>query len=161
METGQHAQGINHAGVTTKLHLAITAEQHIGEGLLTGGNVSDITGADALTAAVVGCYVVEDRGYDCDHHRRELQANNIIPVIPVRKNRKRIEMFFGRIKENRRLIVRYEKLDATFLGFMALGIVEAFYPGSCMANVQQIRPPIWATRHPERGRTMSCTLSAL
>jgi hypothetical protein len=42
--------------------LAITAEHHFVEGLLTGGNVSDITVADTLTAAVVGCYVVEDMG---------------------------------------------------------------------------------------------------
>jgi len=34
------------------------------EGLLTGGNVADITVADDLTADLVGCYVVEDRGYD-------------------------------------------------------------------------------------------------
>jgi IS5 family transposase len=74
--------------VTTKLHLAITAEDHVVEGLLTGGNVSDITVADDLTADVVGCYVVEDMGYDCDRHRRELEANNNIPVIPGRKNRK-------------------------------------------------------------------------
>jgi transposase len=126
--------------VTTKLHLAITAEAHFVEGLLTAGNVSDITVADELTADVVGCYVVEDRGYDSDRHRRELQANNNIPVIPGRKNRRvvlydktvyklrtRIEMFFGRLKENRRLVVRYEKLDATFLGFIAIAIVKAFH----------------------------------
>jgi transposase len=127
--------------VTTKLHLAITAEDHVVEGVLTGGNVADITVADALTAAVVGCYVVEDRGYDCDRHRRELEANNNIPVIPGRKNRKvvvaydktvyklrqRIERFFGKLKENRRLAVRYDKMDATFLGFIAMAILVAFY----------------------------------
>ncbi len=127
--------------MTTKLPLALTAEDHVGEGLLTGGNVSDMTVADELTADVVGCYVVEDRGYDCDRHRRELAANNNIPVIPGRKNRKvvvlydktiyklrkRIAMFFGRLKENRRLTVRYEKMDATFLGFIAMAILAAFY----------------------------------
>jgi transposase len=127
--------------VTTKLHLAITAEDHVVEGLLTGGNVSDITVADELTADVVGCYVVEDMGYDCDRHRRELEAHNNIPVIPGHKNRKivvhydktvyklrkRIELFFGKLKENRRLTVRYEKMDATFLGFIALAILVAFY----------------------------------
>jgi transposase len=137
---GQYARGVNRAGVTTKLHLAITAEDHFVEGLLTGGNVSDITVADDLTADVVGCYVVEDMGDDCDRHRRELEANNNIPVIPVRKNRKvvvlydktvyklrkRIEIFFGKPKENRRMTVRYEKLDATFLGFIALAILVAF-----------------------------------
>jgi len=127
--------------VTTKLHLAITAEAHVVEGLLTGGNVADITVADDLTAEVVGCYVVEDMGYDCDRHRRELEANNNIPVIPGRKNRKvvvpydqtvyklrkRIELFFGKLKENRRLAVRYEKMDVTFLGFIAMAILVAFY----------------------------------
>jgi IS5 family transposase len=114
--------------VTTKLHLAITPGTpgyQVVEGQLTGGNVADITMADTLTAEIVGCYVVADKGYDSDDHRRERHANNNIPVIPGRKNRKRpieydkkryavrcrIEMFFGRRKENRRLAVRYEKTD--------------------------------------------------
>ena len=132
---------MNRAGVTTKRHLALTAEAHVVEGMLTGGNVADITVADDLTADVVGCSVVEDRGYDCDRHRRALEAHNNIPVIPGRKNRqvvvrydktvyklrRRIEMFCGRIKENRRLVVRYEKLDVTLLGFIAIAIVQAFY----------------------------------
>ena len=127
--------------MTTKLHLAITAEHHVVEGLLPGGHVADMTVADDLTADVVGCYVVADRGYDADHQRRELEAHNNIPVIPGRKNRKavvlydktvyklrnRIAMFFGKLKENRRLAVRYEKLDATLLGFIALAIINAFY----------------------------------
>jgi IS5 family transposase len=82
------SRGKNRAGVTTKLHLAITAENHVVEGLLTGGNVSDISVADDLMADVFGCYVAEDMGYDSDSHRRELEANNNIPVIPGRKNRK-------------------------------------------------------------------------
>jgi transposase len=124
--------------VTTKLHLAITPDYQIVEGQLTGGNVADITMADTLTAEIVGCYVVEDRGYDSDDHRRELRANNNVPVIPGRKNRKieivydkviyrwrrRIEMFFGKIKENRRLAVRYEKTDLAFLGFIALAAIK-------------------------------------
>ncbi|MGH6848093.1 MAG: transposase [Methylocella sp.] len=138
---GQLSRGRNRAGITTKLHLVITTENHVVEGLLTGGNVADIAVADDLMADVVGCYVAEDMGYDSDDHRRALEANNNVPVIPGRKNRKieilydkaiykwrrRIEMFFGKLKENRRLAVRYEKLDATFLGFIALAIVKAFY----------------------------------
>ncbi len=127
--------------MTTKLHLALTAEGHVVEGMLTGGQVADITIADELTAEVIGCYVVEDLGYDSDHHRRTLVGNNNIPVIPGRKNRavaiaydqtlyklrRRIEIFFGKLKENRRLAVRYDKLDTTFLGFIALAAVRAFY----------------------------------
>ena len=126
--------------MTTKLHLAITAEEHVVEGFLTGGNVSDITKAGELTAEVFGCYIVEDMGYDSDPHRRELEANNNIPVIPGRKNRKipivydkiiyklrrKIEMFFGKIKENRRMTVRYEKTDAAFMAFIALAIIKMY-----------------------------------
>ena len=106
--------------------------------VLTGGNVHDVTVADALFEDVVGCYVVEDAGYDSDTHRRALEANNNIPVIPGRKNRKkpihydkkiyklrkRIEMFFGKIKENKRLGMRYEKLDESFLSFIALAALK-------------------------------------
>lgn len=116
----------------------MTVEGHFVEGLLTGGNVHDVTVADILLEGVVGCYVVEDTGYDSDPHRRELVANNNIPVIPGRKNRKipieydkklyklrrRIEMFFGKIKENRRIAMRFEKLDETFLSFIALAFLK-------------------------------------
>jgi transposase len=138
LKRGDCTRGKNRAGVTTKLHLVLTPDYRVVEGLLTGGNVADISVADALTADIVGCYVVEDRGYDSDDHRRELCANNNIPVIPGRKNRKveiiydkaiyrwrrRIEMFFGKIKENRRLAVRYEKTDRAFLGFIALAAIK-------------------------------------
>lgn len=116
----------------------MTAEGHFVEGFLTGGNVHDVKVADMLFEDVVGCYVVEDAGYDSDPHRRELRANNNIPVIPGRKNRKvpieydkkiytlrkRIEMFFGKIKENKRIAMRFEKLDETFLSFIALASLK-------------------------------------
>ena len=129
---------MSRGGITTKLHLAITPAYGIVEGQLTGGNIADITMADTLTTDVAGCYVVEDMGYDSDHHRAMLCANNNVPVIPGRKNRKvpiiydtklyalrkRIEIFFGKLKENRRLAVRYEKMDLTFLGFIALAAIK-------------------------------------
>ena len=113
---GAWSRGVYRAGVTTTFHLAITAEDHVIERVLTGGNVSDMTKAGELTAEVVGCDIVEDRGYDSDAPRRALEANHNIPVIPGRttrnirvvydkalyKLRRTIEMFFGTIKENRR-----------------------------------------------------------
>lgn len=126
--------------MTTKLHLAVTSDRHVVERLLSPGNISDITLADELTAEVFGCYVVEDMGYDCDRHRDVLRANNNVPVIPGRKNRKlkilydktiyklrkRIEQLFGKIKENRRLAVRYEKSDNAFLAFIAIAILKEY-----------------------------------
>jgi len=124
--------------VTTKLHLAMTAEGHVVEGMLTGGQVHDITVADDLLEDVVACYVVEDMGYDSDANRATLRANNNVPVIPGRKNRKRpvpydktlyrwrrnIEIFFGKIKENKRTAMRLDKLDETFLSFIALAALK-------------------------------------
>ena len=124
--------------MTTKFHLLISAQGHVVEGFLTPGNVSDITVAPQLTEHIVGCYVVLDMGYDSDEYRALLRGSNNIPVIPGRSNRnkvveydkrkyalrKRVEQFFGRIKENRRLTVRYEKSDLNFLGFIAIAMVN-------------------------------------
>jgi transposase len=108
------------------------------EGRLTGGQVHDVSVADDLLEDVIGCHVIEDKGYDCDAHRRFLIGNNNIPVIPGRKNRKipivydkklyklrrHIEIFFGKIKENKRIAMRFEKLDETFLAFIALAALN-------------------------------------
>jgi transposase len=127
--------------VTTKLHLAITADGHIVEGFLTAGNVSDITVANRLFRDVYGCYVAEDMGYDSDAHRDFLRSQNNVPVIPGRRNRKvkiiydkaiyklrgRIERFFGKLKENKRLAMRYDKDDMTFLSFIALASIKNLF----------------------------------
>lgn len=127
--------------MTTKLHLALTAEGHIVEGMLTGGNIPDITVANEIMSAVFGCYVVEDMGYDSDAHRNFLRSQNNLPVIPGRKNRKvkiiydkaiyklrgGIERYFGKLKENKRLCLRFEKEDCSFLSFIALAAIKIFF----------------------------------
>jgi transposase len=127
--------------VTTKLHLALTAEGHIVEGMLTGGNISDITVANEIMSDVFGCYVVEDMGYDSDAHRDFLRSQNNVPVIPGRKNRKvkiiydkaiyrlrgSIERYFGKLKENKRLCLRFEKEDRSFLSFIAIAAIKIFF----------------------------------
>ena len=69
LKGGHCSRGRNRAGITTKFHLALTAEDHVVEGMLTGGNIPDITVAHELTADVVGCFVVEDKGYDSNKNR--------------------------------------------------------------------------------------------
>ena len=77
-------------------------------------------------------------GYDSDEHRDRLRSNNNTPVIPGRKNRKvpiiynkglyklrrKIEIFFGKLKENKRLAMRYDKSDQSFFSFVALASVK-------------------------------------
>jgi len=108
------------------------------EGFLSGGNVNDIAAAPLLVEQVVGCFVSADRGYDSDGFRLMLKGNNNIPVIPGRKNRKEviaydrgrykkrsyIERIFGKIKENRRLVVRYEKSDLNLLAFILIAFLK-------------------------------------
>jgi len=116
----------------------MTADWHVVEGVLTGGNVHDVTVANSLFEDVYGCYILEDMGYDSDPHRNFLRSQNNIPVIPGRKNRtvkiaydkilyrrrKDIERFFGKIKENKRVAMRYDKNDSTFLAFIALAAIK-------------------------------------
>jgi transposase len=108
------------------------------EGFLSGGEVSDVKAGPELTKGIVGYPVIADRGYDSDGFRMNLRGNNNIPVIPGRKNRKEeimydrqrykkrglIERIFGKIKENRRLVVRYEKSDVNFLGFIIFAFIK-------------------------------------
>lgn len=118
--------------------MVISGDGHVVEGLLTGGNIHDVTVADSLFADVYGCYVLEDMGYDSDAHRAFLRSQNNVPVIPGRKNRKvpikydksmyrmrrNIEIFFGKLKENKRIAMRYDKSDNAFWAFIALGVIK-------------------------------------
>lgn len=90
---------------------------------------------------VFGCYVVEDMGYDSDAHRDFLRSQNNVPVIPGRKNRKikiiydktiyrlrnAIERYFGKLKENKRICLRFDKEDQAFLSFIALAAIKIFF----------------------------------
>ena len=77
---------------------------------------------------------VMDKAYDSDHIRRFLEHQGIEVVIPARASRKRlfpydekkyrmrqkVERFFCRIKEFRRIATRYDKLAKTFMAFVHL-----------------------------------------
>ena len=116
----------------------ITSGGKLVEGLLTGGEAHDVRAASELREDIVVCAVIADRGYDRNEFRRELEGNNNEPVIPGRKNRKEeiaydkekykkrglIERIFGKLKENRRLAVRYEKSDINFLGFILIAFLK-------------------------------------
>ncbi len=81
---------------------------------------------------------IADKGYDTNAIREWLKDHNIHAEIPNKRNRQkefrfdktlykwrhRIENLFGRIKENRRLAMRVDKLDTSFMGFIALSLIK-------------------------------------
>jgi transposase len=97
-----------------------------------------VTVVGELSEDIVGCVVIADRGYDSNEYRRALEGNNNEAIIPVRRNRKEeieydkeknkkgglIERIFGKIKENRRLAVGYEKSDINFLRFIFIAFIK-------------------------------------
>jgi len=86
-------------------------------------------------------YLIGDKGYDADTLRVALRESGAVPVIPGRSNRKRkitydkrryrdrhlIENAFCRIKDFRRVAMRYDKLAANFLSAVAIATLVAFW----------------------------------
>lgn len=109
---------------------------------LTPGNTADIHVAPTLVAAAGRCKrLIADRGYDADALRSCLRADQITPIIPGRRNRKRpilhdqrryrdrwrIEAAFCRSKDLRRVATRYDKLANNFLSAVVLAAIIAFW----------------------------------
>jgi len=81
---------------------------------------------------------VMDKGYDSNHIRDKLKEEGIHPVIPPKSNRQevidyekdtytlreKVERFFKRLKQYRRIATRYDKLGHIFLAF--IHIVASF-----------------------------------
>ena len=88
---------------------------------LTAGQAHDITQAEALLLSTPIEYVIADKGYDADTFIQVIRERGAIPVIPPRSNRKMhhlVECFINKIKHYRRIFSRYDKLAATYLGFL-------------------------------------------
>ncbi len=89
-----------------------------------------INGIDAQAA-------IADKGYDADHLAERIADAGIEVVIPPKRNRKvqrhydadlykernRIERFFNKLKQFRRVATRYDKLIANFMGFVKLAAI--------------------------------------
>ena len=79
-------------------------------------------------------HAIMDKGYDSDHIREQLLAHDIVPVIPSKSNRtaaidydhdlymlrEKVERFFNKLKQFRRIATRYEKLSQTLLAWIHL-----------------------------------------
>jgi transposase len=128
------------AGQGTKIHLIMGRDDPVMV-RLTGADVHDSRPAQEMVLQLETQEIerfVADKGYDDDDLRDLLKRQQIVPEIPPRKNRteerfydktvyvwrRRIENMFQKIKENRRLAMRFDKLDVTFMAFIALAFIK-------------------------------------
>ena len=105
--------------------------------LLTPGEVSDVTQAEALIADLPAEHVLGDKGYDAKPLRQAIEGQDAVPVIPPRTTspqvpcdyalyceRNLVERFFLKIKHFRRIATRYEQTERAFMSILCL--VSAF-----------------------------------
>ena len=110
--------------------------------LLTAGQVSDYKGAaELLDDLPEAKELLADRGYDANWFREALHDKGITPCIPPKRNRKehidydktlykqrhKIEIMFGRIKDWRRIAMRYDRCAHTFFSAICTAASVIFY----------------------------------
>lgn len=110
--------------------------------LLSEGQMSDYKGAALVLNALPDAKeLLADRGYDAGWFRRALIEKGITPCIPSKKNRKvqipydktlyrqrhKIENMFGRLKDWRRIAMRYDRCAHTFFSAICIAASVIFY----------------------------------
>jgi putative transposase len=138
-QRGPHAQGLGRSrgGLSTKLHAASDALGNPVRLIGGPGQENDAAHAHALVEGFEASAVIADKGYDADHLHQRIVAGGGSVVIPPRRHRKSpraydaelykarnlIERFFSKLKQFRRVATRYDKLLATFMGFVKLAAI--------------------------------------
>ena len=104
--------------------------------------MSDYQGAALVLQALPHAReLLGDRGYDADWFRSALINKGIPPCIPPKKNRKvqipydktlykqrhKIENMFGRLKDWRRIAMRYDRCAHTFFSAICIAASVIFY----------------------------------
>ena len=117
--------------MSTKIHACIDALGNAVRLVATPGQAGDCPQAPALLEGLSPGQVIADTSYDSDQNRAYCAEKGIEVVVPNRPNRtdpapfdeeqyedrNKIERFFNRMKQHRRLATRYEKTAVSFLAF--------------------------------------------
>lgn len=121
-------------GWSTKIHATLDALGNPVRIILTVGERADITQAEALLVDYQTDAVLADRGYDANSLLDWLADSQSEVVIPAKKNRlverpidqnlykdrNKVERYFNKLKQYRRVATRYEKRAVSFAGFVYL-----------------------------------------
>ncbi len=129
------AIGISRGGRTTKIHAAVDSKGRPLSFTVTGGQVHDSQVAEeVLDTPRSPLAVTADKAYDSAKVRQQIKDEGAVPVIPNRstatkkaycpkrfyRRRHKIENFFCRIKDWRRIATRHDKLARNFLAATTL-----------------------------------------
>lgn len=110
--------------------------------LLSEGQMSDYKGAALMLHALPRAKVLlGDRGYDANWFRTALTQRKITACIPSKANRKvpiphdvalyrqrhKIEIMFGRLKDWRRIHTRYDRCAHTFMSAICIAATVIFW----------------------------------
>jgi len=136
----RNALGRSRGGYSTKINARTNAEGLPIGLVITPGQDHDVTAFPALMQEV-DCdpeQLLGDKGYDSDAVRHEIADRGGEALIPTKVNRKiqytvdkaiyglrnRIERFFNRLKNSRRVATRYDKLIESFAAFVILATIR-------------------------------------
>ena len=141
--------GRSRGGLTTKIHAVVDAAGLPLGFELTPGQAHDSQAAATLLAALpANSFVLADKAYDADWIRQLVEDQEAIANIPGRASRKqehafsptlyrernRVERFFNRLKQCRRVATRYEKLAANYLAMIKLAAVRIWLRATLPVN---------------------------
>ena len=107
---------------------------------LSPGQAHDSTLAGALLDDRLppDSFVLADKAYDAEWIRAMIEAQDAVPIIPDRSSaktphafsrdlyrlRNRVERFFNKLKQFRRIATRYEKLAANYLAMIQIATIR-------------------------------------
>lgn len=131
--------GHSRGGASTKIHAAVDAYGYPLYVMLSEGQRNDINYAIPVLEHIdiEGSNVLADRGYDSNQLLDYIYERGGEPTIPSRKGAKferhcdwwlykerhLVEKYFLKLKGFRRIATRYDKLAATYLGFICIASI--------------------------------------
>ena len=137
---GNQAIGVSRGGKNTKIHALVNEKMELLSFILTGGEVFDSKVAVELlkTVEITDKTVLADRAYGAVNIRDYICERTALSCIPdkinskikhsfdkeVYKQRNIIERFFNKVKNNRHIAMRFDKLAICFWNFVVLAAIK-------------------------------------